>query len=99
MSLVVPISLPPSPPPGIALLFQLVYVPVLCVTLLQCGEPEGVMKNTPRKNQLQRRPKDLQRFCSYLLARCAFVLLSIALVGWAAAASTMRTGDTSFRAR
>lgn len=98
-SLVVPISIPPSPPPGIALLFQCVYVPALCVTLLQCGEPEGVMKNTPRKNQLQRRPRDLQRFCSYLFLRCAFALLSIALVGWAGAASTMRADNVSFRTR
>lgn len=99
MSLAVPISLPPSPSPGVALLFQCVYVPALCVTLLQCGEPEGVMKNTPRKNQLQRRPKDLHRFLSYLLLRCAYVLLSILLVGWAGAASTMRPENVDLGTR
>lgn len=84
-------SLPPSPTPGVALLFVCVHVPVLCFALLQCGEPEGVMKHAPRKNGLQQRPRDLQRFLSYLAVRCACVLFSVALVGWVAAASTMRS--------
>ena len=95
MSLAVPLSVPPSPPPGLALLFQCVHVPALCLALLQCGEPEGVMKNTPRKNALLRRPKDVQRFCAYLAVRSGFVVLSVALVGWVSAASTMSSIDGS----
>ena len=99
VSMLVPLSLPPSPPPGLALLFQLIYVPALCLTLLQCGEPEGVMKNTPRKNQLLRRPRDVARFCWYLALRSGYVLLSIVLMGWLTAASTMRESGTSFGSR
>lgn len=97
-TLAVPMSLPPSPSPGMALLFVCVHVPVLCFTLLQCGEPEGVMKHAPRKNALLPRPRDLQRFVSYLAVRCGCVLCSVVLVGWLAAASTMR-GSRSLLSR
>lgn len=90
----VPVSLPVSPSPGIAMLFCGFYVPAISLTLLLCGEPEGVMKNTPRKNVLQRRHKDLQRFLTYLAVRSGYVLASAVLVGWFAAASTMRGGSS-----
>jgi hypothetical protein len=98
-TLAVPLSLTAAPSPGMALLFLCVYVPALCLTLLQCGEPEGVMKNTPRKNLLQRRPKDLQRFLSYLGMRCAYTLLSLVLVGWVGAASTLRSDGHTLSTR
>lgn len=98
-TLAVPISLPAAPSAGIALLFVCVYVPALCLTLLQCGEPEGVMKNTPRKNLVQRRPRDLQRFMGYLALRCGYLLFSIVVVGWFGAASTMKSGGQRFGTR
>lgn len=82
-----------------ALLFLCVHVPVLCLTLLQCGEPEGVMKNTPRKNLMQRRPKDLHRFLGYLGLRCAYTLLSLVLIGWVGAASTLRSDGHTLSTR
>lgn len=90
--MLVPLNVPPSVPPCIALLFLCIYLPVLALTILQCGEPEGVMKNTPRKNNfhLQRRPKDTQRFYVYLAIRSSFVAISVAIVGWFCTASTMR---------
>ena len=53
------------------------------------------MKNTPRKNTFLRRPRDVRRLCSYLLTRSAYVVLSIAVIGWVGAASTMRDGSKS----
>lgn len=57
------------------------------------------MKNTPRKNQLQFKPKDVQRFATYLALRCSFVLVSIVLVGWMGAASTLRGSGRSLGQR
>jgi hypothetical protein len=83
----------------VALLFVCVYVRVVCFPGVLGGAPEGVLRNTPRKNALQRRPNDLQRFLSYLAVRCGWVLFSVVLVGWVGAASTMRTGGRSLGSR
>jgi hypothetical protein len=46
----VPLSVPPSLPPPIALLFLFLYIPLLSFSILFGPGPDGVMKATPRKN-------------------------------------------------
>jgi hypothetical protein len=99
LSLTTPMSIPPIPTPGMALLFQCVYVPTLCLALLQCGEPEGVMKNTPRKNAYFLRPNDAWRFAKYLAIRSGYVLFCIGVIGWVGAASTLGNRNDSILIR
>ncbi len=94
VSFAVPLSTPPSISPPLLLLFLFVYLPALCLLLVHAPAPHGVMRNTPRKNSLMVRPRDLHRFLSYLGARSGFVALSVFLVGWFASSSTLR-GDAS----
>ena len=100
LAVAIPTSVPPIPPPSLALLFTCLYLPVLLVALLLCGDPEdGVMKNTPRKGTLVCRPGDRSRFWKFLLLRCLSVSVSVFLVGWLAAASAFKRADKSFVGR
>jgi hypothetical protein len=45
-----PLSLPPSLPPPMALLFLFLYIPLLSFSILFGPGPDGIMKATPRKN-------------------------------------------------
>ena len=45
-----PLSIPPSLPPPIALLFLFIYIPLFSFAILFGPGPDGVMKATPRKN-------------------------------------------------
>jgi hypothetical protein len=45
-----PLSIPPSLPPALALPFLFVYIPLLSFSILFGPGPDGVMKATPRKN-------------------------------------------------
>ena len=74
----------------------MLYIPVICIMLLQCGEPEGVMKNTPRKNKLVLRSKDTQRFYFYLFFRSIYVALSIGIIGVMCTASTFQSNTTLY---
>ena len=49
-SCAIPLSIPPSLPPPMALLFLFIYIPLLSFSILFGPGPEGVMKATPRKN-------------------------------------------------
>lgn len=45
-----PLSVPPSLPPALALPFLFIYIPLLSFSILFGPGPDGVMKATPRKN-------------------------------------------------
>lgn len=105
MTCLIPISIPPSCPPGIAALFLLVYLPAVALTLLYSpSPPEGVMKSTPRKRILEskepglqgKQRKDRLRFCSYLGVRSLYVAVSVFVVTWFAAASCLQRANESF---
>jgi len=109
MSNAVPIAIPPSIPPSIALLFLCVYIPIISIAILLSPAQEGVMKNTPRKNNYfatnagsqrvkvndSKRKADEGRFIRYLCWRSGFVVLSVFLVGWTTAASSLRENGVS----
>lgn len=93
----VPIGLPPSIPPGIALLFSIVYIPVMALSLLGSDAPDGIMKNTPRKRiKSKRKEEDEYRFCCYLVMRSFFCAFSIFVIGWIVAEDLLKTGTNSF---
>ena len=51
------------------------------------------MKNTPRKRTFTARPREQTRFLQYLFARSCFVALSVACIGWLAAAGSTLSSD------
>jgi len=85
----IPLSIPPIPPPPMALLFLCVQLP--CISLAMFFSPavgdDHVMRKTPRKNNLIRKPRDISRFQNYLSARLSTVCISVFVVGWIATSS------------
>ena len=83
----IPITVPPILPPPIALLFILLYIPVILLSMLFNKPGENVMKNSPRKNILTRRARDETRFIKLLMIKSLFITISVCCVGWLAATS------------
>lgn len=73
----VPMSVPPVLSPPLALLFICVYLPVIGIAMLFSPADDKVMKNTPRKNILVKKPKDVSRFAHYLAMRVGYVCFSV----------------------
>src|SRR2546423_333376 len=66
---VLPLSMPPTIPASIAVVFVFLYLPCIALLIMQAAAPAGVMKHTPRKRHFTVRPKDKSRFMKYLLIR------------------------------
>jgi hypothetical protein len=90
LSNAIPLSLSPTLSPSMSLLFILCYIPLLLIAMLQSDAPDGIMKNTPRKNCFICRVGDENRFLSYLLIRCFFVSISVFIIGWITGASVFK---------
>lgn len=95
LSNAIPLSLSPTLSPSMALLFILFYIPLLLIAMLQSDAPDGIMKNTPRKNFFICRIGDENRFLSYLLIRCFFVSISVFIIGWITGASIFKDNNES----
>ena len=88
----VPLVIPPSLPPCIAMLFIFVYLPIILLSMLHSPAPVGVLKNTPRKNLVNIRRGDEARFVCYLLIRAGYVAVSVFVIGWLT--TTHKPSDT-----
>lgn len=86
-------SVPPVLPVPILLLFVFVYIPTLLLSILFVRSSENVMKNTPRKSTLVRKPREESRFIQYLFARSGYVALSVACIGWLTEAGSGLSAD------
>ena len=74
-----PLSLPPIPPIPLVIIFVCVQLPALSLSMLfsPAGGDDHVMRTTPRKRKLVRRPKDESRFKNYLAARVGIVCVAV----------------------
>jgi hypothetical protein len=90
-----PMSVAPSIPPPLAVVYSIVYLPALSLSMLFNDDHENVMKNTPRKSNLVLRPRDSARFYNYLATRVLAVCLGVYVTGFFAAASVFK-GHKSF---
>eukprot|EP01039_Chlorochromonas_danica_P003638 gene3638-3983_t len=89
LSQALPVSIAPTLPPPLALVFSALYLPLLTLPMLFNDDHEHVMKNTPRKNALVVRPRDSQRFYNYFLVRVGTVCIGVLATGYMAAASLL----------
>jgi phosphoglycolate phosphatase-like HAD superfamily hydrolase len=95
MSQAVPMDIPPSLPPSLAILFILVHVPLIAIAIAFSDGPDKVaMKNAPRKSMLTRKPGDEKRFMQYLAIRCSCVCVSVFLIGLISLAATSQSDYT-----
>ena len=83
----IPTVLPPTLPPPLALLFTLIYIPLLLLATLNNEDTDSIMKNTPRKNKLIYRNNYIN-FIYYLFVRSIYIIISVFLIGWLMSAST-----------
>ncbi len=95
----VPISMPPSCPPPIAILLSMVYIPSIGLSMIFNEDHEGVMKNTPRKSSFTRRPRDESRFYVYLAIRALCIVFAIVITGIFTAASVFQGSRQGFTER
>jgi hypothetical protein len=82
ISYAIPLNIPPYCPPAMALVFLFVYLPLIILAMMFTDDHEGIMKMTPRKSVLQRKPKDAKRFYYYLMMRVSCILFSIWITGY-----------------
>ncbi len=82
-----PVGVPPTLPPDMALLFLFVYIPLLLLSVIVSPAPPNVLKITPRKNVFNMSQEQERRFTLYLLWRAGFTMVAIYVVGWLCAAS------------
>eukprot|EP01041_Mallomonas_annulata_P005454 gene5454-10961_t len=78
----IPMSVQPTLPPPITILFLCVYLPMLLLAMLFTPAHEHVLRTCPRKNVLNRRWRDEFRFIKLLSVRSGYVALSVCLIGW-----------------
>ena len=90
VALAIPVKNSPTLPPILALLFVMVYIPCITISMLFSPSNDFVMKNTPRKNSLDVRPRDRERFVFILCARVFLILFSTFAVGWVCAVDTIK---------
>ena len=95
-ALAMPVQTSPTLPPALAILFVMVYIPCITISMLFSPSNEMVMKNTPRKNSLDVRPRDKERFVFILCARVSLVLISSFIVGWVAAVDALKGSELKF---
>ncbi len=93
---ILPINIPPSCPPAMAIIFIVIYVPCICLAMLFTDDHERIMKTTPRKNILQLKPKDQSRFVYYFSMRIGTFASSIIIAGYFTTASVLRGSDSFF---
>lgn len=86
VALLVPLSLTPFIPLPLLLVFLFFYIPIIGLSILftKVNAQDSVMKNTPRKRNGIRKPKDEFRFKSFMFARCLFVAVSMVVTQWIA---------------
>jgi magnesium-transporting ATPase (P-type) len=94
---VLPVGVPPTLPPDMALLFLFVYIPLLLLSIIVSPAPPNVLKITPRKNVFNMSQDQERRFTLYLLGRAGFTMVAIYVVGWLCASSAKF--DTSSEVR
>lgn len=92
-----PLTIPSFLPLPIVLLFLFLYIPLLLLSMLftRASSHDTVMRNTPRKRRMVRKPAEEGRFKSYLAMRCLTVLVTMALMQWLTTASLY--GDSNIR--
>jgi hypothetical protein len=87
-AMAIPINIPPFLPPSWALIFMILYIPILLLAMLNNEGHDHVMKKTPRKNKYTKR-RDEERFLYYLAIRAGYIGLSVFLVGWITSSSLL----------
>jgi len=95
----IPISVAPSLPPLLGLLFLFFYIPVIIFSILLSDTSEGIMKNTPRKSILTLKPVDERKFLSFFLFRCGYIVLSLFIQGWVTSSSTFARVNSTWQQR
>jgi hypothetical protein len=93
VSYAIPLSIPPFCPPSMMIVFLLVYLPLLLAAIVFTDDHEGIMKNTPRKNILFKKPRDESRFLYYLSVRVLTIVFSIWITGYLTTVSVFKNGN------
>jgi hypothetical protein len=82
---------PPSLTPSLALVFLLVYVPIMLLAQLHAPLSKAGMRQTSHKNTFSIKARDRSRFCWYAAAHVLLCAAGLLLVGWMATASAFQS--------